>query len=100
MEESLAMHVSQCLQGLICNISHLLMRQSSLLLLKLVDIPIEILKNEVELIVLLDKFKQLHYVRVMQFGENADLVEVDAFVPILVVSLHSLYGHHLACLLV
>ncbi len=36
----------------------------------------------------------------MELDQDANLVEVDALVPILIVPLHALYGHHLPCLLV
>lgn len=100
VEISLPVHVSKGLQGLEGNVPDLKVRQLALLLQHLKDIAVQILEDEVELIILLDKFKELDNVRVVQFGENADFVEADALVPISVLLLHALDGHELACLLV
>lgn len=100
MEVSLSVHICQCLEGLVCNISHLLVRESTFFLLKLVDIAIEVLKDEVELIIFFDEFEQLYYVGVMQFGEDAHFIESYTLIPILVLALHALDGNNLSRLFV
>ena len=54
-----------------------------------------VLENEVKVVVLLDEFEQLDDVGVVQLGEDADLVERDALLPILVLLLHFLDGDQL-----
>jgi hypothetical protein len=59
-----------------------------------------VLEDEKELVVLFDQLQQLHDVGVVQFDQDAHLVEIDAFFPVFIWVLHSLDGHQLPRLLV
>lgn len=64
------------------------MIQFSSFLLHLVDVAIEILKYKVELVIFFDELQQLHNVGMMQFAQNAHLIEGSALIPISVLLLH------------
>ena len=57
MEVAFAVHVGECLQGLICDVSDLYVGKLAFLLLKLVDVAIEVLEYEVELAIFFDEFE-------------------------------------------
>lgn len=65
MKVSFSVHVCHCLKGWIGNVPNLLMGEFTFLLLQLIDITIEILKNEVKLVVFLDELQQLHNIGMM-----------------------------------
>lgn len=100
MEESLSVHIGKRLKCLIRNVSNFDMWQSTLFLLQLIDIAIEILEYEVELIIFFDELEQLDYVGMVEFGEDANFVQSHTLVPVLVLTLHALDGHDLSRLLV
>ena len=85
---------------MINDISYLEVRDFSFLLLKLVDIFIEELKDEIELVIFFDKLKKLYNIWMMEFADNSYLIQIYALIPIFIVSLHSLNGYDLPCLLV
>lgn len=72
------------------------MIELSSLLLQLINIAIEILKYKIELIIFLDKLQQLHNIRMMQFAEDAHLIQSNALVPITVLLLHTFNSNQLA----
>ena len=67
MEEPLAMHIGQGLECLEDDIADVVVRDLALLLDQLVHVLVQILKDEVELVILFDELDQLHHIGMMQF---------------------------------
>lgn len=100
MKESFAMHIGQSLQSLKYDITNFMMRYFSFFLNQLINIFMQILKDEVKLIFFFDKLKQLYYIRMMQFRQNTNFIQINAFVPIFVFMLHFFYCDQLPSLLI
>lgn len=96
MKVVVLVHVSQPLQGLKHNISNLVFTEEFLPFLhELVDIDVEVFKDEVEYVLVENDFVELNDVGVRQLHEGLDLSQTDALIPLVVLLLHLLYGHDL-----
>ena len=62
---------------------------------KFEDIFVHKLKYEIQLVVVFDDLVKLDYVGVMEFFEDLDLIEVDAFFPVGVLLFHLFDGYDL-----
>lgn len=93
MEIIVLVHVGQALESLIHNIPNLMLRKQPLALFhQLINIKIEVLKDEMERGFFKDDFVELHDVGVVQFHERLDLALGDAGVPFVVFLFHFFYG--------
>ena len=94
MQIVLLVHVSKALHRLEHDVANLVLWEKlSSLFHELVHVEIEILKDEVQCVLLQDYFIELNNVRMGQLHERLNFFLVDALVPPVILLLHFLDRH-------